>query len=87
MAELTNTTEPSANSSCCAPEVQASCCEPSAKAECCDSSHGDGCGCAAGDTAPESGDIREPVRERHVAAAEQAASAIIRARRPTTTSA
>jgi arsenite methyltransferase len=57
MAELTapeRTADP-----CCAPEQQASCCEPSAKADCCDSSHGEGCGCAAGNAATQTGDVRE----------------------------
>jgi SAM-dependent methyltransferase len=68
MAELT-TAETTAGS-CCAPEAQSTCCEPSAKVECCGPDHGDGCGCAAGN-ADDSPDIRERVRERYAAAAEQ----------------
>ena len=67
MAELETT--------CCSPAAQASCCEPSAKAECCGESHGEGCGCAAGD--PVIGtvaDVREAVREKYAAAAVAAAS-------------
>ena len=67
MAELTTTDETPANA-CCAPEAQATCCDPSAKAECCDPSHDEGCGCSAGQGAP---DIRERVRERYPAAAVQ----------------
>jgi arsenite methyltransferase len=71
MAELTTPAETTANS-CCSTEAQATCCEPGAKVECCDPdpSHGDGCGCSAGegtDEAPAS-DIREQVRERYAAA-------------------
>lgn len=73
MAELTTPAETTANS-CCAPEAQATCCEPSAKAECCDSSHGEGCGCAAGTATAQAGDIREQVRERYAAAAVQVTS-------------
>ena len=54
MAELTapeRTADP-----CCAPEPKASCCEPSARADCCDSSHGQGCGCAAGSAAARTSD-------------------------------
>ena len=58
MAELTTSAETTANS-CCAPEAQATCCEPSAKVECCGPSHGEGCGCAAGTTTTQAGDIRQ----------------------------
>lgn len=70
MAELT-TAETTADP-CCAVEQQATCCEPSAKTECCDPTHGEGCGCAAG-----AADIRETHRVHA-----QAASAIVRARKP-----
>ncbi len=53
MAELTTPAD-TTTSSCCAPEAQATCCEPSAKGECCGPSHGDGCGCSAGNGADES---------------------------------
>jgi hypothetical protein len=56
MAEL-SAVEATADS-CCAPETQATCCAPNAKAECCDLSHGDDCGCFAGDGV-DSPDIRE----------------------------
>ena len=64
MAELTATDETTADS-CCAAEAQATCCDRSAKGACCDPSHGEGCGCSAGQSAP---DIREQVRERYTAA-------------------
>jgi arsenite methyltransferase len=70
MAELTaveTTTD-----HCCAPEQQATCCEPSEKADCC--GHGEGCGCEAAATAPQSTDLREQVRERYAAAATQVTS-------------
>jgi SAM-dependent methyltransferase len=73
MAELTTpeTTTPQP-ASCCAPEQRADCCAPGDKAACCDPSHGDGCGCAAGQgTDPAASDIREQVRERYAAAALQ----------------
>jgi SAM-dependent methyltransferase len=73
MAELTTTAETAAKS-CCASEAQATCCEPSAKAECCNPSHGDGCDCAAGNTATHASHIREQVRERYAAAAVQVTS-------------
>ena len=63
MAELSTPAE-TTTSPCCAPEAQASCCEPSAKAECCDTSHGDGCGCSAGEGAGETPAGDEQVRER-----------------------
>jgi len=67
MAELTaaeTTVDP-----CCAPEQQATCCEPSGKADCC--GQDEGCGCAAGSTATQASDVREQVRERYAAAADQ----------------
>jgi SAM-dependent methyltransferase len=74
MAELNTTGETTANS-CCAPEAQATCCDARAKAECCDPSHGEGCGCAAGESInPAASAVREQVRERYAAAAVQATS-------------
>ena len=72
MAELTTTAE-TTTTSCCTSEAQATCCEPSAKVDCCDPSHGDGCGCSAGDGTDEvaASDIRDRVRERYAAAAVQ----------------
>jgi arsenite methyltransferase len=78
MAELTTTETDTVStvSSCCAPEQQTDCCEAGAKTECCEPSHGEGCGCAAGDTIGSSvTDIREQVRERYAAAALQVVSA------------
>ncbi|MGO9752733.1 MAG: arsenite efflux transporter metallochaperone ArsD [Solirubrobacteraceae bacterium] len=77
MAELTTDPNPNAASACCPPEAQTSCCEPSDKDACCKSAAaGEGCGCAAGETADAdpmslSGvqDIREVVRETYAAAA------------------
>jgi arsenite methyltransferase len=72
MAELTNR--------CCTPAAQQTCCEPSEKASCCGETHGAGCGCTAGDTAPSTGAtvtverVRETVREKYAAAAVAAAS-------------
>jgi SAM-dependent methyltransferase len=74
MAELTTEAEATANS-CCAPEAQATCCDARANAECCDPSHGEGCGCAAGESInPAASAVREQVRERYAAAAVQATS-------------
>ena len=67
MAEL-ETTETDAASSCCPAEVQETCCEPEAKGECCDPSHGEGCGCSAGEKS-DAPDVQEAVRERYAAAA------------------
>jgi len=44
MAELTESTDGAATSTCCAPEQQARCCEPSEKAECCEP-ESSSCGC------------------------------------------
>jgi arsenite methyltransferase len=73
MAELTTRKTPTTEAaSCCAPEQQVNCCTPTDKAACCDPSHGEGCGCAAGQsTATPVTDIREQVRERYAAAALQ----------------
>jgi arsenite methyltransferase len=73
MAELSNTDQTTANA-CCAQETQVACCESSAKGECCDPPHGEGCGCAADNTATRPSDIREQVRERYAAAAVQVTS-------------
>jgi SAM-dependent methyltransferase len=70
MAELTTPGGITQAASCCTPEQQASCCAPSDKAECRNPSHGDGCGCQAGNATEASGsDIREQVRQRYAAAA------------------
>ncbi len=72
MAELTNR--------CCTPAAQQTCCEPSEKASCCGETHGVGCACTVGDTAPSTGAtvtverVRETVREKYAAAAVAAAS-------------
>jgi arsenite methyltransferase len=72
MAELTD--------QCCTSAAQESCCAPSEKASCCGETHGQGCGCAAGATAPSTGSattvelVRETVREKYAAAAEAAAA-------------
>ncbi len=72
--------------SCCTPAAQATCCEPDAKATCCGETHGAGCGCAAGQPAPDSvpvatvsgvrgvRGVRETVREKYAAAAVAAAA-------------
>ncbi len=57
---------------CCTPAAQAQCCEPEDKAVCC-GSRGDGCGCAAGESASTQ-EIRETVREKYAAAAVAARS-------------
>ena len=77
MAELSDET-----SACCAPEQQAGCCEPNEKAECC--GHGERCGCAAGApaaTLESAGLVDIEIRETH-RVHDQAASAIITARKP-----
>ncbi len=66
MAELE--TKDDTASSCCSAEAQETCCEPEAKGECCDATHGDGCGCGAGQR-DEATDVQEAVRERYAAAA------------------
>lgn len=69
---------------CCAPERQATCCEPSAKADCC--GHGEGCRCDASSTTTsalaDAGLTDIEIRETHLVH-EQAALAIVRARKPT----
>ena len=67
MAELTESPDEAATSTCCAPEQQADCCEPSAKADCCEP-ESSSCGCSAGRSDGE--EIREAVRTRYAAAAE-----------------
>jgi arsenite methyltransferase len=67
MAELTESTDDAATSTCCAPEQQADCCDPSDKAECCEP-ESSSCGCSAGQGEGEG--IREAVRSRYAAAAE-----------------
>ena len=67
MAELTESTEGTATSTCCAPEQQATCCEPSDKAACCEA-ESSSCGCSAGQSEGE--EIREAVRSRYAEAAE-----------------
>ena len=47
MAELTDTHEGGAASSCCSPHAQATCCEPGEKADCC-TPGATTCGCGAG---------------------------------------
>jgi arsenite methyltransferase len=65
---------------CCTSAAQQSCCAPSEKASCCGETHGEGCGCAAGATAPSTGSaptvelVRETVREKYAAAAVAATS-------------
>jgi arsenite methyltransferase len=55
---------------CCTSAAQQSCCAPSEKASCCGGTHGEGCGCATGATAPSTGSattvemVRETVREK-----------------------
>jgi SAM-dependent methyltransferase len=71
MAEV-ETKEGTAASSCCSAAAQESCCEPEAKEECCGSSHGDGCGCSAGQETG-AGDVQDAVRERYAAAARSVA--------------
>jgi len=58
------------DATCCTPEAQASCCEPEDKADCC--GHGDSCGCAAGGASSELEQVRETVRARYAAAAQDA---------------
>jgi arsenite methyltransferase len=67
MAELTESPDDTATSTCCAPEHQADCCEPSDKADCCEPGS-PSCGCSAGQREGE--EIREAVRSRYAAAAE-----------------
>jgi arsenite methyltransferase len=67
MAELTDSSESAATSTCCAPEQQVGCCEPTEKADCC-SAESSSCGCSAGQGDGE--EIREAVRARYAAAAE-----------------
>jgi arsenite methyltransferase len=74
MAELTESTDDAATSTCCAPEQQADCCGPSDKAECCES-ESSSCGCSAGEGEGEK--IREAVRVHDCAG-----SVIVRARKP-----
>src|SRR5579862_6621789 len=71
MAELTDLTETSGASDCCAAEAQAVCCEPTEKAGCC-TPETTTCGCSAGAPAAAARDIREVVRERYAAAATRA---------------
>jgi SAM-dependent methyltransferase len=67
MAELTESTDDAATSTCCPPEQQTDCCKPSEKAECCEP-ESSSCGCSAGQD--EGDEIREAVRSRYAAAAE-----------------
>jgi arsenite methyltransferase len=67
MAELTESTDDAATSTCCPPDQQTACCEPSEKAECCEP-ESSSCGCSAGQGEGE--DIREAVRSCYAAAAE-----------------
>jgi SAM-dependent methyltransferase len=67
MAELTESPDDAATSTCCAPEQQSDCCEPSEKAECCEA-ESSSCGCSAGQGEGE--EIREAVRSRYAEAAE-----------------
>jgi arsenite methyltransferase len=75
MADMTSTPENA--SACCGPDARASCCEPSEKDACCGSgARAGGCACSSGEQGtPQSGDIRETVREKYAAAAWQAAGA------------
>ncbi|HXS48193.1 MAG TPA: arsenite methyltransferase [Solirubrobacterales bacterium] len=72
MAELTQSSDDAATSTCCAPEQQANCCEPTDKADCCEP-ESSSCGCSAGQGEDE--DIREAVRSRYAAAAESVTAA------------
>ena len=67
MAELTESPDDAATSTCCAPEQQVDCCEPSEKADCC-SAKSPSCGCPAGQGEGE--ELREAVRSHYAAAAE-----------------
>ncbi|HEX8688829.1 MAG TPA: arsenite methyltransferase [Solirubrobacterales bacterium] len=67
MAELTESTDDAATSTCCPPEQQADCCRPSGKAECCEP-ESLSCGCSTGQSEGE--EIREAVKSRYAAAAE-----------------
>jgi arsenite methyltransferase len=62
MAELNESTDDTATSTCCSPGQQADCCEPSEKAGCC-SAESSSCGCSAGQGEAE--EIREAVRSRY----------------------
>jgi hypothetical protein len=46
MAELTESPDDAATSTCCALEQQSDCCAPSEKAECCEA-ESSSCGCSA----------------------------------------
>lgn len=46
MADLTDSPDHTATSTCCAPEQQDTCCDPSEKAGCC-SADSSSCGCSA----------------------------------------
>jgi arsenite methyltransferase len=78
MAEVTppeTTDTQAASGGCCAPAVEATCCEPSEKAACCEKNAAGGCcGCAAGHAGAGAEDLRETVRERYAAAAQQVVS-------------
>lgn len=67
MAELTESTDDPATSTCCPSEQQVDCCKPSEKAECCEP-ESSSCGCSAGQGKGD--EIREAVRSRYAAAAE-----------------
>jgi hypothetical protein len=67
MAELTESPDDTATSTCCHPEQQADCCQPSEKADCCEP-ESSSCGCSVGQSEGE--EIREAVRSRYAAAAE-----------------
>jgi SAM-dependent methyltransferase len=57
-------------STCCSPAAQETCCEPTDKAACCGTAaEGGSCGCSAGKAEPQTGDVRDKVRERYAAAA------------------
>jgi SAM-dependent methyltransferase len=68
MAEL-NPEDTAATSRCCSPAQQTSCCAPADKAGCCGSSHGEACGCSAGQPGLAQSEIRKRVRERYTAEA------------------
>jgi hypothetical protein len=59
MAELTESTDDAATSTCCAPEQQVECCEPSDKAGCC-GPESSSCGCSAGQSEGEAVRVRKP---------------------------
>lgn len=64
MAELTESPDAAAASSCCAPEQQDGCCDPTDKSACCEP-ESSRCGCPAG----QGEEVREAVRSRYAAAA------------------